>query len=283
MQSSVRAQSGTSWNFDTGLQGWTANPMWAADNIPTSGVNGPAIAPATTPPTPPVGPPPGISSGTAYSPPNSLNFNNASGIYSGTAIGSAFSPTISLTAPENFGWRCAYETENTDDDGTGTSADFMSFYDRRIVRVHQGSSTGPVVFEQQYIPLGGTNPPTYTPLPLNGTQQCNQMGEWHTHFFQLDPAWSPMVIEFQFNSIDAAFNDHTGWFIDDAAVGASSGGGGPGGSGPGGAGRQNANGDESGNDLFGENWCGSGSSFAGSSLGLAVTLAVLAFALSGRR
>ncbi len=30
MQSSVRAQSGTTWSFDSGLGGWTVTGLWAA-------------------------------------------------------------------------------------------------------------------------------------------------------------------------------------------------------------------------------------------------------------
>lgn len=68
------------------------------------------------------------------------------------------------------------------------------------------------------------------------------------------------ALVFTFTTVDALHNKHTGWFIDDAAVSNSSGGGAPGGWGPGGATRENANGDQGANDLF----CGgaAGASFA---------------------
>ncbi len=276
-------QSAPSWNFDGGLQGWTVTGLWAADGTPTAGVN---VAPVPLPPGgSPIGPAPGIEGQSNHSPPNSLNYNDGTDYDTGvTNAGTASSPLITITATENIGWWCAYETENTTDTAdiaVGVTADTMSNDDRRLVRVR--NSAGTVVFEQQFIPVSGTNPPTWLPGPLNGVQTCQQMGEWHTHYLQLDPAWSPCRIEFFFSSDDALANQHTGWFIDDVAVGSSSGGGGPGGSGPGGGSRENSNGDDSGNDLFGESWCGGGSAIARSGLGLLAAVVVVLGALMVRR
>jgi hypothetical protein len=265
MQPSLTAQAATSWNFDTGLQGWTVTGLWAADATPAT------VNPA---------PPPGITSASFVSPSASLNYNDGTDFDTGVAnSGTATSPTITITAPDNFGWQCNHETENIDD---GSSAGEMTSFDRRLVRVRSG---GTVVFEIQLTPVGGTVPPTWSPGPANGTQACTQMGEWHTHVISLDPAWSPLTIEFFFDSIDGVLNLHSGWFVDDAALGSSGGGGGgPGGSGPGGASRDNANGNSSLNDLFGENWCGGGSATTTwSGLGLIAALAVLATLVVGRR
>jgi len=262
MQPSLKAQAATSWNFDTGLQGWTVTGLWAADGTPAT------VNPA---------PPPGISGAAFVSPSSSLNFNDGTDYDTGAiAAGVATSPTITITAAENFGWQCNHETENIDD---GSSAGEMTSFDRRLVRVRSG---GTVVFEVQLTPVGGTVPPTWVPGPLNGTQPCQQMGEWHSHFITLDPAWSPLTVEFDFTSVDTLFNFHSGWFIDDAALGSGGGGGGPGGFGPGGASRDNANGNNSLNDLFGENWCGGGSAAGWSGVGLIAALAVLAALVVGR-
>jgi hypothetical protein len=161
----------------------------------------------------------------------------------------------------------------------------MTYYDRRTVRVFD--SGGTMVYEAAMVPLGGTipplfappNPTAYTPLSYH---TCSQMGEWHTHYFQMDASWPmPVTVVFGFDSIDGVNNMHSGWALDDIAVGAASGGGAPGGSGPGGTTRENSNGDKSGNDVFGKNWCGAGS--MGSGLGIALVLGLMLMLLGSRR
>jgi len=273
------AQSTTySWDFDTGLQGWTVTGLWGADNTPSAGVN---VAPVPPPPGgTPIGPAPGIEGQVNFSPPNSLNYNDGADYETfGANAGTATSPPIVLSTVENFGWRCAYETENPTDDTSpapASTAERMSNCDRRLVRVR--NAAGAVVFEQQMLPFGGLNPPTWAPGPLDSVQTCLQMGQWHTHYFPLDPAWSPMRVEFFFTTVDALHNEHTGWFIDDAAVSNSSGGGGPGGWGPGGASRDNANGDGGANDLF----CGGSAGASCAALAGLLAMAFLLFPLQSR-
>ncbi len=104
----------TSWNFDTGLQGWTVTGdggavQWAADGSPGT-----------------------VSGGAVSSPPFSLNYNNGTNYENGaTHSGTATSPVVNIagTAGPRLMFRCNYHTETS-----GIS------WDHRIIEIWSGAT-----------------------------------------------------------------------------------------------------------------------------------------------
>jgi hypothetical protein len=258
------------WNFDDGLQGWTANGLWDTDGSPGT------LLPGQSPPV-----------ASAKSPPNSLNYNNGIDYDIGGSAGNATSPVITISQIENFGFQCAYDTETASDDidlnpqpPRGPSVQNVNDFDLRFVAVLDANNV--VVWSRQYLGHDGNDPPDWQGQSDTLTfENCGPRGQWHPHWFPLDPAWGPVRIVFEFQSglanvggpgaTDAVANEHTGWFIDDVAVTGqfpAPPGGGDGSS------RENANGDHSGNDTLGESWCAAGAARSG--LVLVVLLAAMA-------
>lgn len=104
----------------------------------------------------------------------------------GTTSGSAVSPSIVLATGSTYTlrWSSWYETE------TGTD------YDRKLVE------------------LSVDDGPWQELVQESGTQTS-----WHTHEADLtDHAGHTVRIRFHFDSIDHAYNDMEGWYVDDVAV-----------------------------------------------------------------
>jgi hypothetical protein len=170
-----------SWNFDSGLQGWTvsnssATVRWNVDADPE-----------------------GMPGSPVHTGAGSLNYNDGVDFDDGVANnGTVTSPLFGLgsfNAVQLTFW-CNYQTET---DGTS--------YDRRYTRIHrQGPSGLELVYEVQH--WGGDN----------SAGACSSMGTWHTHTINLDPNWGSIQVSFAFHSIDHIGNNGGGWFIDDAAI-----------------------------------------------------------------
>jgi hypothetical protein len=170
-----------SWNFDTGLNGWTVNGSsgtvrWNADADPGAMPGGPVHGGA-----------------------GSLNYNDGVDFDDGaTNNGTATSPLINV-AP--FGavkltfW-CNYQTETN----------FTSYDQRRVQILRQGSSGMETVFDA--VLWEGDN----------AAGACSAMGTWHTHSVNIDPAWGNIQVSFGFNTLDPIGNNYGGWFIDDASL-----------------------------------------------------------------
>ncbi len=176
-------------NFDTPTTSeWTlggaADLKWDADGAPTTVVNADAFV----------------------SGPNSLNYNNGTNYDNGLANSAdAVSPEINITEAlaATLTFQCNFHVEAGAADATFTYGDW------RTLRIKSIGAQAPVLEEK----LGSTNASV-----LVG--DCAEMGTWHTHSIQLDPAWGTIAIEFGFDSNDDYDNDYAGWFIDDLVISA---------------------------------------------------------------
>ena len=136
--------------------------------------------------------------GGAYvSGPNSLNFNDGVDYDDNgqASAASSLSPVFDLTNYTNttMTFQCNYDSEDEQN------------YDIRRLRVI--GAAGNLVDEQ----LGTANGST-----LLGA--CDATGTWHAHTLTMDPNWGAITVEFDFDSVDAMYNETSGWAIDDLKV-----------------------------------------------------------------
>ncbi len=138
--------------------------------------------------------PASVPGGPAKSEPYSLNYNDGVDYYDGGVNAAwARSPIIELsgTADPQLTFWCNYETDTTG-----------ALTDQRTVSV-EDDMTGTVhVLVQLSTDIG----------------DCDQMGTWHKHTLTLDSSWGPVVLRFNFDTIDSWNNQYGGWFIDDIEI-----------------------------------------------------------------
>lgn len=204
------------WDFDSGMQGWTnssssATIVWKADGLPN-----------------PVGTTTPYVSG-----PNSLNYNNDVDYVEGTtSSGSATSPAYDisgLTSP-TLTFQCCYQTESTDGSST---------WDARTFEISNDNFATTLVSD----PMGLTNSGATVGA-------CAAASTWHVHTITLNPAWGTIRIRFSFDTVDGTLNAFAGLFVDDVRILAVGGGGGGGGTGAGNV-TEGDNGDNGINDACG--------------------------------
>jgi hypothetical protein len=125
----------------------------------------------------------------------SLNYNNGTHYATGAqTTGTATSGLIDLSGltARTLTFMCNYQTETS-----GTAKD------KRFLRLLDG--TNALLAQHQVAGTGGSA----------ALGACPQMGLWHRHTLDLNPAWTQAKVQFLFDSVDGTNNAFAGWFIDD--------------------------------------------------------------------